>query len=127
VAIEEFVRYDGTVKWVTRMAVEDIEIREARIEAGDLVVLLIGAANRDPAQFHDPNRLNISRTEGRHVGFGFGNHFCEGAQLARIEMEIAMTTLLQRMPGLRRAVPVDALEWDNNSHMRCLKALPVDF
>jgi len=126
-AIEEFLRYDGTVRWLTRMAIEDISIGEAQIEAGDLVVLLMGAANRDPTQFHDPDRLDITRSEGRHVGFGFGNHFCEGAQLARTEMEIAMNALLQRMPGLRLKVPVGALEWDDNSHMRCLKALPVTF
>jgi cytochrome P450 len=126
-AIDELMRYDGTVKWLTRMALEDIEIREARIEAGDLVVLLVGAANRDPARFPDPDRFDITRTEGRQIGFGFGTHFCEGAQLARMEMEIAMNTLLRRMPELRLAVPVDALAWDDNSHMRCLKSLPVVF
>ncbi len=126
-AVEEFLRYDGTVRWLTRMALEDFEIREAPIEAGDLVVLLVGAANRDPAQFPAPDRLDITRTQGRHIGFGFGNHFCEGAQLARMEMEIAMTRLLQRLPELRLGIPVDALAWDDRSHMRCLKALPVAF
>lgn len=126
-AIEEFLRYDGTVKWVTRMALEDIEIREARIEAGDLVVLLVGAANRDPAQFHDPDRLDITRSEGRQLGFGHGIHVCEGAQLARMEMEITMNTLLRRIPGLRLAVPAEALDWHSGSHLRSLKALPVTF
>jgi len=125
-AVEEFLRYDGPVKWVTRMAAEAIELRGARIEAGDLVVLLTGAANRDPSQFSDPDRLDVTRTEGRQVGFGFGTHFCEGAQLARMEMEIAMTTLLRRLPAFRLAVPIDTLAWNNNTHMRCLKALPID-
>ena len=126
-AVEEFIRYDGPVKWSARMAAEDIEIRGQRIEKGDLVVLLKGAANRDPAQFPDPDRLDITRAERRHVGFGYGIHFCEGAPLARMEMEIAMTALLRRMPELRLAVPVDTLAWKNNSHLRCLKALPVTF
>jgi cytochrome P450 len=126
-AIEEFLRYDGTVKWMTRMALEDIEIGEARIEAGDLVVLLVGAANRDPTQFRNPDQLDVTRTEGRQLGFGHGVHVCEGAQLARMEMDIAMTTLLRRMPDLRLAVPVEALEWHSGSHLRSLKALPVTF
>jgi cytochrome P450 len=126
-AIEEFVRYDGTIKWVTRMAREDIEIGGARIDAGDLVVLVVGAANRDPSQFPDPDRLDITRTQGRHIGFGNGPHFCEGAPLARIEMEIAMNTLLRRMPQLRFAVPTDTLGWNEVGHLRCLKTLPVAF
>lgn len=126
-AIEEFLRYDGTVKWLTRMAREDLEIGGARIDAGDLVVLLPGAANRDPSQFPDPDRFDIRRTPGRHIGFGLGPHFCEGAPLARIEMEIAMTTLLRRLPGLRFAVPDDTLAWDEISHLRSLKALPLAF
>jgi cytochrome P450 len=125
-AIEEFLRYDG-VKWLTRMAREDIEIGGARIDAGDLVVLVVGAANRDPSQFSDPDRLDISRTQGRHLAFGNGPHFCEGAPLARIEMEIAMNTLLRRIPQLRCAVPIDTLAWDEVSHLRYLKALPVAF
>ena len=126
-AIEEFIRYDGPVKWSARMASEDLEIRGGRIDAGDLVVLLKGAANRDPAQFPDPDRLDITRTGGRHVGFGYGIHFCEGAPLARMEMEIAMTTLLRRMPKLRLDAPIDALAWNENTHLRSLKALPVAF
>lgn len=126
-AIEELLRYDGTAKWLTRMAREDMEIGGARIDAGDLVVLLVGAANRDPSQFPDPDRFDIARTPGRHIAFGIGPHFCEGAQLARIEMEIAMNALLRRMPRLRFAVPADTLAWDEVSHMRCLKALPLAF
>lgn len=126
-AIDEFLRYDGTVKWLTRMAREDMEIGGARIDAGDLVVPLVGAANRDPAQFPDPDRFDITRTQSRHIAFGIGPHFCEGAPLARIEMEIAMNTLLRRMPRLRFAVPADTLAWDEVSHMRCLKALPLAF
>jgi pimeloyl-[acyl-carrier protein] synthase len=125
-AIEEFLRYDG-VKWLTRMAREDIEIGGVRIDAGDLVVLVVGAANRDPSQFSDPDRLDISRAQGRHLTFGNGPHFCEGAPLARIEMEIAMNTLLRRIPQLRCAVPIDTLAWDEVSHLRYLKALPVAF
>lgn len=126
-AIDEFMRYDGAVKWLARMAREDIEIREAKIEAGDLVVLLMGAANRDPGQFRDPGRLDITRNEGRHVGFGYGVHFCEGAQLGRMEVEIALNTLLRRMPELRLAVPVETLAWDSGPPLRALKAMPVAF
>jgi pimeloyl-[acyl-carrier protein] synthase len=126
-SIEEFLRYDGTIKWVTRMAQEGLQIGEARIEAGDLVVLMVGAANRDPAQFHDPDQLDVTRAEGRQLGFGHGIHVCEGAALARIEMEIAMTTLLRRLPDLRLAVPVEELAWSSGSHLRSLQALPVAF
>ena len=126
-AIEEFLRYDGTVKWVTRMAREDMEIGGERIDTGDLVVLLTGAANRDPSQFPDHDRFDVTRTPGRHIAFGIGPHFCEGAPLARIEVEIAMNTLLRRMPRLRFAVPADTLAWDEASHLRSLRALPLTF
>jgi pimeloyl-[acyl-carrier protein] synthase len=89
------------------------------------VVTAIGAANRDPAHFPDPDRLDITRRDNRHIAFGFGIHFCLGAPLARLEGQIAIDTLLRRMPGLR--LVTSAPEWRESSTLRGLKRLPVTF
>jgi cytochrome P450 len=89
------------------------------------VVTAIGAANRDPRHFADPDRLDIGRTENRHIAFGFGIHFCLGAPLARVEGQLALGALMRRMPKLRLAGP--ELEWRESSTLRGLKALPVEF
>jgi cytochrome P450 len=89
------------------------------------VVTAIGAANRDPAHFSDPDRLDIARPDNRHIAFGFGIHFCLGAPLARVEGQLALGALLERMQRLRLA---DAeLQWRESSTLRGLKALPVEF
>ncbi|HWO06071.1 MAG TPA: cytochrome P450, partial [Methylomirabilota bacterium] len=90
-----------------------------------VVVSVIGAANRDPAHFSDPDCLDISRKENRHIAFGFGIHFCLGAPLARVEGQLALGTLLRRMPRLR--LGAEALAWRESSTLRGLKALPVEF
>jgi cytochrome P450 len=89
------------------------------------VVTAIGAANRDPAHFPDPDRLDIARADNRHIAFGFGIHFCLGAPLARVEGQLAIGALLERMPRLRLAGP--ERQWRESSTLRGLKALPVVF
>lgn len=124
-AIDELLRYDNPVQILWRYASEDIEVGGKRIGQGQLINLIIGAANRDPAQFPDPDRLDLGRSQGRHAGFGFGIHFCLGSALARLEGQIAINTLLQRMPRLR--LETEALDWQENPIFRGLKSLPVVF
>jgi cytochrome P450 len=101
VAVEELLRYDSPIQWTTRYANETIVLGDTRLEAGQFLMLGLGAANHDPAQFTDPNRLDISRQEGRHLAFGYGVHYCLGSALARLEGQIALGTLLRRFPALR--------------------------
>jgi cytochrome P450 len=90
-----------------------------------MVVPVIGAANRDPAHFPDPDRLDVSRPDNRHIAFGFGIHFCLGAPLARLEGQITLGTLLHRLPRL--ALSTERPEWRESQVLRGLKALPVSF
>jgi pimeloyl-[acyl-carrier protein] synthase len=102
-----------------------VEIGGRKIAKGAMVVVLIGAANRDPAQFSDPDRLDVARADNRHIAFGFGIHFCLGAPLARLEAQIALGTLLRRAPGL--ALATANPEWRESQVLRGLTALPVTF
>ena len=122
-AVEELLRYDGPVQRVGRIANVAVELGGHTIPAGDLVLSLIGAANRDPAHFPEPDRLDLRRAENRHLAFGLGIHFCLGAPLARVEGQIAFNALLRRLPGLtlRTAVP----QWRESATLRGLRSLPV--
>jgi len=124
-AVEELLRYDSPVQRTGRITNTDVELDGRKIAKGSLVVTAIGAANRDPAHFPDPERLDITRRDNRHIAFGFGIHFCLGAPLARLEGQIAIGTLLRRMPGLGLAT--STLEWRESSTLRGLKNLPVTF
>ncbi len=124
-AVEELLRYDGPVQRTSRFAHADVEIGDRKIAKGAMVVTLIGAANRDPAQFPDPDRLDVTRPDNRHIAFGFGIHFCLGAPLARLEGQIALGALLQRAPKL--ALAIENPEWRESQVLRGLKALPVSF
>ena len=117
------MRYDGPVQRTGRLALEDIEIAGQRIRAGDSVTAFLGAANRDPAQFADPDRLDIARGNNYHLAFGGGIQYCVGAPLARLEAQIAINTLLRRLPGLR--LQTDAPAWRQTAVLRGLQALPV--
>jgi len=124
-AIEEMLRYDNPVQITYRSALEDVLMGEKQIRKGDLVNSILGSANRDPERFSEPDRFDIARNEGRHLGFGLGIHFCIGAPLVRLEAEIAFTTMLHRFPELQLAT--DNLEWQEHPVFRGLKSLPVLF
>jgi pimeloyl-[acyl-carrier protein] synthase len=123
--VEELLRYDGPVQRTSRIAHADLEIGGRKIASGAMVVPLIGAANRDPAQFPEPDRLDVGRPDNRHIAFGFGIHFCLGAPLARLEAQIALATLLRRAPTL--ALATERPEWRDSQVLRGLHALPVTF
>jgi cytochrome P450 len=124
-AVEEILRYDGTTQRHMRVAVEDVEMGGHQIGRHQLVFAMGGAANRDPAQFPDPDRFDITRRNNRHVTFGHGIHFCVGAPLARLETKIAINTLLRRLPRLQ--LTTEELEWHQHIGLRGLKTLPVLF
>ena len=127
-AIEEFLRYDSSVQLTGRTALEDIEdLGGKRIPKGESVLCLLGSANHDPAVYPDhPERLDITRPNVRPLSFGGGIHFCLGAQLARIEAEIAISTLLRRLPDLRLDDAVNP-EWRPTFVLRGLKHLPASW
>jgi len=122
-AIEEMLRYDNPVQITYRSALEDAKVKGKLIHKGDLVNSILGSANRDPRRFTDPNRFDITRSEGRHLGFGIGIHFCIGAPLVRLEAEIVFETILRRFPQISLATEV--LEWQEHPIFRGLKSLPV--
>jgi len=122
-AVEEFLRYESPLQYTGRVASKDVEINGHRIQAGRALALGLAAANRDPYQFPDPNRLDIRRTENRHLAFAGGAHFCLGAALARLEGQIAIGAILERFPDLRLAET--GVEWRNAGVVRGLKRLPV--
>lgn len=125
-AIEEFLRYDSPIEQATpRYAVEDIEFGGQLIKRGETVMVVLGAANRDPQQFADPNNLNTTLQDSKHLGFGYGVHFCLGAPLARLEGRIAINTLIQRIPHIQLDIPVSELTYRNSPILRGLLHLPV--
>jgi len=125
-AIEEFLRYDSSVQLTGRVALEDVELAGIEIAKGEAVLALVGAANRDPAVYPEPDRLDITRKNIRPLSFGGGIHFCLGAQLARIEAKIAIETLLRRLPGLSLDDP-DRPDWRQTFVLRGLKKLPASW
>jgi len=125
VAVEELLRYDSPVQGTARVAHEPLTLDGRSIAAGQSVFLFLGAANRDPAVFPDPDRLDVTRPENRHLTFGHGAHFCLGAPLARLEGQIALGTLLRRMPELR--LTADTAAWRDQFVLRGLQSLPVVF
>jgi cytochrome P450 len=125
-AVPELLRYDSPVQLTGRLAREALTIGDQPIAPGERLVVLLGAANRDPAQFADPDRLDVGRPEGRLLSFGYGIHFCLGAPLARVEAEVVLTALLRRWPNLHLApTALDSLEWQPSIVFRGLRALPV--
>ena len=127
-AVEELLRYDGPVETSTeRFAREDVEIGGQVIPRGEMVLVVLAAANHDPERFPDPDELDITRTDNRHLAFGKGIHHCLGAPLARMEGEIAISTLLRRMPNLRLKGSPESLSWRPGMILRGLRGLPVEF
>ena len=126
-AVEEFLRFYSPLQRQTRVASEKIEIRGRQILEGQAVLLMQGAANRDPEQFPGADHLDIRRNPNRHLAFGLGTHFCLGAPLARLEGQIAFQTLLRRLPHLELTSPPGDLEWEESMTFLTLKSLPVVF
>jgi cytochrome P450 len=125
-AVEELLRYDGAVeRALTRWATTDVELDGQTIRRGDAVILLLGSANRDEERFADAGALDVRREDVKHVAFGRGSHYCLGAPLARLEAEVALTTLFRQLPGLRLGVAVEGLRWRPVPLFRSLTALPV--
>jgi cytochrome P450 len=127
-AVEELLRYDGPVETSTeRFAREDVEIGDQVIPRGEMVLVVLAAADHDPERFSDPDELDITRTDNRHLAFGKGIHHCLGAPLARMEGQIAISTLLRRMPNLRLEGSPESLSWRPGMILRGLRGLPVAF
>ncbi|MFI2710925.1 cytochrome P450 [Micromonospora sp. NPDC018662] len=128
-AIEELLRFDGPLPVASpRIATEDVEYQGVRIPRGSIVGVAINAANHDPAHFADPDRLDLRRVRGPHLGFGHGVHYCLGVSLARMEALLALSALLRRLPGLRLAVPLaEVRRLPAASPFRGLLELPVTF
>lgn len=122
-AVEELLRYDGPIKLLVRSAIDDCEVRGRKIRAGDRVFLVQSAANRDPDQFPDPDRLDLGRSHNPHLAFGHGIHFCLGAPLARVEARVALGAVLERFPDIR--VTTDTPQWQPTILSRALAGLPV--
>jgi cytochrome P450 len=125
-AIDELLRYDSSVQLTGRVALEDIEVGGVTVTAGTPVLCLLGAANRDPAVYSEPDRLDITRQNVRPMSFGGGIHFCLGAQLARIEAEVAISSLFERFPSLRLD-DVANPQWRDSFVLRGLKTLPASW
>ncbi|MDQ0655895.1 cytochrome P450 [Paenibacillus sp. W2I17] len=125
-AIEEMLRYNGPVEFSTsRWALEDIEFRGQHIAQGELVIVALDSANRDEEQFKDPDVFDITREKSSHLAFGTGIHLCLGAPLARLEGEIAVSTLLNRFPNMQLQADVNELEWRPGMIVRGVKEIPV--
>ncbi len=125
-AVEELLRYGNPVEHgSTRHALKDVHIGGQVIPKGSTVLLLLSSANRDEQIFENPEQLDITRSPNRHLGFGFGIHYCLGAPLARLEGRIAIQKLFQRFPNLRLAVPAEQLVWRSTMAVRGLRSLPV--
>jgi cytochrome P450 len=121
-AVEEFLRWDGPGKAITRVLAADVELDGHQLRAGQRAFLLLAAANRDPAVFDDPDTLRLDRDASKHLGFGGGAHFCLGASLARLETRIALPILLEALPEIALS-PAHDLEWQRVLLTRGLEAL----
>jgi pimeloyl-[acyl-carrier protein] synthase len=122
--VEELLRYDAPIQVVSRWAAEDVEMSGKIIHSGDMLTIYIGSANRDPEQFTDPDQLDFSRRT-RNLAFGSGIHYCLGLFLAKLEAQIAIKTLIQRLPDIH--LSNDKLEWEKTASIRRLQNLNVLF
>jgi pimeloyl-[acyl-carrier protein] synthase len=124
-AVEELLRYESPSQHTARLARADVDLGGRKIRKRDAVIAVMGAANRDPERFPDPDRLDLARKDNRHLAFGWAAHFCFGAALARIEGQVSFATILRRLPKLvLQQVP---LQWRTNLGLRGLLALPVTY
>ncbi len=124
-AVEELLRYESPSQHTARLAPHDTELGSKLIRQRQAVIAVMGAANHDPERFPDPDRLDLSRQDNRHVAFAWASHFCFGAPLARIEGQVAFETILRRMPNLQ--LKPGPIAWRENLGLRGLVALPITF
>lgn len=126
-AIEELLRVTPLSPYSenTRIAVEDIEVGGQLVKAGEAVMIFPAVGNRDPRVFEAPEELDLTRKHNPHIAFGHGIHHCLGAPLARLELQVALGTLLRRLPSLELAVPADEVPWKSDHVVRGVAALPV--
>lgn len=122
-ALRELLRFDSPVQYTGRRVIANVEMHGKRLKRGDLVILFLGAANRDPANFSNAEALQIARNEGNHLSFGYGPHVCIGASLTYMEAEIAFTGLMKRLPDLELSSEVS--QWSPNPVYRSLATLPI--
>jgi cytochrome P450 PksS len=126
-AVEELLRFTSPVETASeRYATAEMSMRSQIIHKGDLVLAAIASANRDELVFAKADQLDITRDKNRHLAFGLGSHFCLGAPLARMEGQIAMNLLVQRLPHMKLAVPAEKLRWRATPIVRGLEALPLN-
>jgi cytochrome P450 len=124
-AVEEVLRVEGAIKVLHRWVLEDLELRGRQIRAGERVLIVPAAANRDPERFTDPDRFEITRSPNPHLAFGKGVHACIGAMLARIEMRVAVARIVERLPGLRYADDPPSFSWTPSLASRGLAELRI--
>jgi cytochrome P450 len=125
-AVEEMLRFNVFGSAINaRIATTDVELGDVLVKAGDPVLCSRSSANRDEDIFSRPDELQLSRDPNPHVAFGYGPHFCLGANLARMELQVALGTILARLPGVRIAVPEESLTWHTETIMRGLAAFPI--
>jgi hypothetical protein len=125
-AVEELLRYESPSQHTARLAPDNVELGGKKILKRQAVIAVMGAGNRDPERFPDPDRLDLARKDNRHLAFGWAAHFCFGAALARLEGQIAFETMLRRLPGLSLESQAP-LNWRHNLGLRGLTALPITF
>jgi cytochrome P450 len=121
-AVEEFLRFESPIQYTARVAKEPIELCGVRIPKRQTILCMLGAANRDPKQFKNPDTLDLARLNNQHLAFSAGPHFCIGGQLARLEGQVAVLRTIQRFPKMHLS---HSVEWQPNFGFRGLKALPV--
>ncbi|WP_415949421.1 cytochrome P450 [Streptomyces sp. KLOTTS4A1] len=126
-ALDELLRYipHRSAVGLARIATEDVDLHGHRIRSGEPVYVSYLAANRDPEVFADPQEIDFDRSPNPHVAFGFGTHYCTGGLLARLQIDLLMNTLLDRLPGLRLAVPAEQVTWRRNALIRGPRTLPA--
>jgi len=124
-SVEELVRFEAPTQHTGRLAPEDTTLGDKQIRKGDMVTIVVAAANRDPLRFPDPDRLDLTRADNRHLSFGWASHYCIGAPFTRLMGQVAFETLLRRLPGLTLT---DAkLKWRGMASLRGLASLPLEF
>lgn len=126
-AVEEFLRYQSPVQLVRRITTEDIEFKGHQLEKGQLVYLLTGSANHDPEHFPNPEQLDITRANIKHLAYGFGIHHCLGSSLASAEGRLALTALFHRLPNMKLAIKPEEIRWKRPFSLRGPVTLPITF